>query len=314
MPGGRARPLRVPGGKPPPRLPDATRVPRENSAVNKPSRPCPVGLNRGPRVTSDGARTAGWEGTLSVVTPVPRQASTSTSVLPQHPVHSLTEARSSPALRLSSQSPSSRKPSLITNLSETSLGSHGPGLPPSQPRPHCGIAAAPVPRDPRAEVRHTAGPPFTPARTGFRSGLALGFRCHLPEPGHAPEWRRAHAPPGSRRQTPTQGLVSITVNVASVAPTDSILITRPGRALWGVAPGHPAFHSTAPLLNLHIRDFTNNILDRSQLHLRLLKTHFHQTAVKCNEQVWPGATGEWRLTRPSSKRPAAQPERERAQR
>lgn len=93
-------------------------------------------------------------------------------------------------------------------------------------------------------------------------------------------------------ETPTQGLVRITVNVASMAPTDSILIGRPGWALWGVAPGLPAFHSTAPLVNLHIRDFTNNILDRSQLHLRLLKTHFHQTAVKCNERLWPGATSE----------------------
>lgn len=93
-------------------------------------------------------------------------------------------------------------------------------------------------------------------------------------------------------ETPPQGLLRITANLASTAPTDSILIRWPGRALWGVAPGHPAFHSTAPLLNLHIRDITNNILDRSQLHLRLLKTHFHQTAVKCNELVWPAATGE----------------------
>lgn len=128
----------------------------------------------------------------------PGDCHTPPSVLPQHPVRSLTVAHSSPALRLGSLSSSSRKPSLMTGPSEAPLGSHGPGLPPSQLPLHRGIAAA-LPRGPRAEVRHTVGPPFPPACTGFRSGLALGFRCHLPERGHALERRRAHAPPGSWR-------------------------------------------------------------------------------------------------------------------
>lgn len=115
--------------------------------------------------------------------------------------------------------------------------------------------------------------------------LALRLRPHLPaEPGR--ERPRKKERQGAPLPRPAQGdgdthpgLVRISVQKASWATTDSILIRRLRRLPGGPSRGgHPscrprAIKSSCPETSHAISS------ERAQPHLRLLQTHFQQTAV-----------------------------------
>ena len=101
-------------------------------------------------------------------------------------------------------------------------------------------------------------------------------------------------------QTPSRGLVSITVKKASMGhgrldPYQKPQLGPPGASSCGGkqeggGQPHPAARPIPHSIALTIKSLypkTSHAIstEQSQLHLRLLQTHFHQTAIKWNEQA-----------------------------
>ena len=169
-------------------------------------------------------------------------------------------------------------------------GTHSPGF----PTPSCGLtvmspSASPLPPNPRADARHTEGPPASswsvPALRRMVTVLQKQARRALRQ-------RRSDAPTlppqpeGGGRHPP--GLVRITWGKASVDVTDRSLSEGPGSCpgdhpggQLGSATCCPAVRSIMLAIKSLCPEPSHAIsAEQSQPHLRLLKSHFHQTAVK----------------------------------